>query len=56
MEFGSAVLMFLFYVAIAIFLTIMIYRLVKAVEKIADGQDKLNLPAENSAKKYTNDN
>ena len=56
MEFGSAVLMFLLYVGIAIFLTIMIYRLVKAVEKIADALDKLDLLAEKSAKKDTNNN
>ena len=36
MEFFPVVLMFVLYVAIAIFLTIMIYRFVKAVEKIAD--------------------
>jgi hypothetical protein len=40
MEFFPVVLMFLLYVAIAIFLTIMIYRFVKAVEKIADVLDK----------------
>jgi hypothetical protein len=40
MEFFPVVLMFLLYVAIAIFLTIMIYRFVKAIEKIADVLDK----------------
>ena len=40
MEFFPVVLMFLLYVAIAIFLTIMIYRFVKAVEKIANVLDK----------------
>jgi hypothetical protein len=36
MGFVPVVLMFLLYVAIALLLTIMIYRLIKAVEKIAD--------------------
>jgi hypothetical protein len=40
MDFLGAGLMFLFYVAIAVFLTIMIYRFVKAVEKIASVLDK----------------
>ena len=40
MDSVGVVLMFVLYVAIAIFLTIMIYRFVKAVEKIADVLDK----------------
>ena len=40
MDFLGVGLMFLFYVAIAIFLTIMTYRFVKAVEKIANVLDK----------------
>ena len=56
MEYGPVFLMFLLYVATAIFLTIMIYRFVKAVEKIADGLDKLNLRTEKFVKKDTNEN
>lgn len=40
MDSFGVVLMFLLYVAIAIFLTLMIYRFVKAVEKIASTLDK----------------
>jgi len=40
MENFSFVLMFLLYVGITIFLTLMIYRFVKAVEKIANVLDK----------------
>jgi hypothetical protein len=40
MDSVGVVLMFLLYVGITIFLTIMIYRFVKAVEKIADVLDK----------------
>jgi hypothetical protein len=40
MENIPLILMFLFYVAIAVFLSQMIYRFVKAVEKIADGLTK----------------
>jgi hypothetical protein len=40
METISLILIFLFYVAIAVFLSNMIYRFVKAVEKIAAGLTK----------------
>jgi hypothetical protein len=40
METIPVILMFLFYVAIAVFLSNMIHHFVKAVEKIADGLTK----------------
>ena len=40
MDSFGVVLMFLLYVAIAIFSTVMVYRFVRAVEKIANVLDK----------------